>query len=45
MLCDVAAFLDLEDMNQVYALAIERLNDTTGDLTLGKLTSLFLILH
>ena len=33
----MAAFLDLEDMNQVYALAIDRLNGTAGELTLGNL--------
>ena len=32
----MAAFLNLEDMDQVYDLAVERLNDTTGELTLGN---------
>ena len=32
----MAAFLDLEDMDQVYALVVERMNDTTGELTLGN---------
>ena len=40
----MAAFLDLEDMDQVYALAVERLNDTTDDTTLGNYTFVFLFL-